>query len=1508
MDHRVASFRLDFPPELPISARVEDITLAIQQHSVLVLSGETGSGKTTQIPKMCLAAGRGTTGRIACTQPRRVAALSISRRVAEELGVPWGREVGCKVRFSDHTSPATVIKYLTDGMLLAELQGDPLLREYDTIIIDEAHERSLNIDFLLGHLRQLRFRRPELRTVITSATIDTQAFSKAFDDAPIIEVSGRLYPVEVIYAPLDEFGSDAAADDEPSTKAEALHYIDGAVAAVERILRESSSGDLLVFMPAERDIRETRDLIEGRQFAGTEVIPLFGRLSNAEQQRVFAPTQLRKIVIATNIAETSLTIPGIRFVVDTGLARISRYSPQARTRRLPIEPVAQSSADQRKGRCGRVAEGVCIRLYPEKDYLERPRFTQPEIQRANLADVILRMKVSGLGDIERFPFINAPPAKAIRAGYQLLEELGAIVFAEGDADSGVSDVAVSAAAVVAGGVDPGKILVSREERTGVGDPGYKADPGDNAGPGDRTDVDPVKGWQLTPIGRELARLPVDPTVGRMILQASTERCLREVLVIASGLSIQDPRERPLDKQALADAAHRRFANPDSDFLTLLNIWEAFHDEFEVMSQSRMREFCHNHFFSYIRMREWRDVHDQLLEVMEERDDFKITSVWDGLCGNTKLQTPKSKFQGANSKLQTPNPKQQGPNSKLQIPKAKLGMPDFKSQISNLKSQSLDFGTPAYRAIHRSILAGLLGNIAMWDEQNGQYKAAHDRKVTLFPGSALYVRPEAGNRKKSGSAGLAADSEPRAGRAIRWIMAAEIVETSRLYARTVARLDPAWALDLGAHLLKVSHTEPFWNPDAGRVLVKRRSRLYGLELESRAVGYGKINPVHATELFIREGLVNDTISWPFDFLAHNRTVRDKVEIVLTRTRSSGYLNLDEAIYRFYAARLLPTEDGGGAPSGRALPRNEGGAPSPLCQGFGGLANAELPAIASATAGGRALPQRDGGAFPMPAVASVPELIDLVRERRVTDPKFLFFEAEDLRGEEDAAHDAAAFPDALPIENRVLPLGYAYRPGQDEDGVTIRVSVRDAEMLTPASLDWAVPGHLEDKVLHLLKALPINQRRTLIPLAETARAATRAVAQRARLRDRQDSLAETLAGYLRDAHQLAVDLNVWTDKPLADHLRVRVQIVDERGQPLAASRDLDELHRLLGERQRQLSAEVAREDPPAWRCARARWEKESQTEWTFGEIPARVHVCDQAGVPVYAYPALVPVDAGVALRLFKAPEEAQVAMRRGLFQLFELQLRYELAWLQRDLRDLRGLGVLAAAWLPVEALQEQAYAMLRRWLCGRAVEPLAAAAFSRELEQARNDLRGVVPRAADLLREILNLRQELVNHPQEYPGMAGDLAALLPADFIAATPFLQLAHLSRYLKAMKLRADRWKENPTRDAERAKRLARYVKAVATLPVGSGDSDAADRYRWLVEEFRVSLFAQELGTAEPVSTVKLDRELEALRRPEAAGEPKPGALAKSADRPPPPAAVAAPAKSPLKSLGALDRLFPRV
>ena len=1358
-DRSPPAFRIDFPPELPISSRAAEIVDLIAAHQVIILAGETGSGKTTQIPKMCLAAGRGMRGVIACTQPRRVAALSVSRRVAEELNVPWGGPVGCKIRFDDRTTRDTVIKFMTDGMLLAEVQNDPMLRAYDTVILDEAHERSLNIDFLLGHLRNLRHQRPELKIIVTSATIDTEAFSKAFDDAPVVQVSGRTYPVEVIYAPLDSLGSDAAEGDERSSRSEALHYIDGAAEAVERIVRDSSSGDILVFLPAERDIRETTELLEGRRLPNTEIVPLFGRLSNSEQQRVFATSQRRKLILATNIAETSLTIPGIRYVVDTGLARISRYSPQARTRRLPIEAVAQSSADQRKGRAGRVSDGICIRLYSEADFNERPRFTQPEIQRANLADVILRMKAFGLGDIERFPFINMPAAKSIRAGYALLEEIGAL-------DSNASEAA----------------------------------------------------RQLTPLGRELARLPVDPTVGRMILQARTEKAVREVLVIASGLSIQDPRERPMEAREKADLAHRRFNHPDSDFLALLNIWDAYHDQLDRLSQAKLRRFCKDHFVSYTRMREWRDVHSQLLDVLEQRKDFQFTSVYDG------------------------------------IPPEKIN------------EDKTAFASPGYRAIHRSILAGLLGNIATRDDENGGYKATHDRRVGLFPGSVLFVREE----KKSRPAKGADPRNKKDSKSPRWIMSAEILETSRLFARTSARLDPLWALDIGAHVVKVAHSEPFWNQDAGRVMVKQRTRLYGLELESRAVSYGKVNPVHATEIFIREALVNDTVTWPLDFIAHNRGVREEVENLLTRTRDSGYLNLDEGIYRFYAARLIP-ESGAAAAESRC---------------------------------GTGVPK---SAAPFAGISSVAELVDLVRECKGAEPRFLMLAPDDLRDPEELQADTEAYPEAMPLQQAALPLNYAYKPGQADDGVTLDVPVRVATDLTPAALDWAVPGHLAAKVEHYLRSLPKELRRDFVPLGDAARQLAKTAAQHARLTAQRHTLPEALAILIGERLKLKINASVFAEeRPLPDHLRVRVRVVDDEGREICASRELPEIALAIAAHQREASASVSREDPDSWRRARAKHELGEQTEWKFGDIPERVHVCDQAGVAVYAFPGLKNgPGGGVALRLFKTPEEAAEATAPALERMMEWQLAHPLACLHKDLKQLRELGALLATLGTTETLREHAYESLRSWACSAArVKSLTATAFAEAVVKTKTDLLGLVPRLVDLVREILTLRQSLLVHAHPYRGQGPDLTALVPADFLRVTPYGQLAHFPRYLKAMKLRADRWKQNQVKDSERAKQLAPFL-GVAAL-------------RWQVEELRVSLFAQELGTAEPVSVQKLERVLAELKAAQPSklgattsaklGTASASALAAEPPKPreatPLPVTTTKP-KTPLKSFGSLDALF---
>ncbi len=1391
------SFRIEFPPELPISARADEIIGLLLKHQVIVLAGETGSGKTTQIPKMVLAAGGGTRGKIACTQPRRVAAASVSRRVAEELNVDWGKEVGCKIRFADQTSSQTVVKFMTDGMLLAELQGDPELREYDAIIVDEAHERSLNIDFILGHLRRLRVRRPDLKIVITSATIDTQAFSDAFDGAPIVEVSGRTYPVEVIYAPLEEMADPAGRAGSPLPAANARRgaesaphqnrndeftYIDGAVEAVERVLHESAGGDILVFLPTERDIREMRDLLEGRRARDVEVVPLFGRLTNAEQQRVFAPTQKRKIVVATNIAETSLTIPGIRFVIDTGLARISRYVPQSRTRRLPVEPVAQSSADQRKGRCGRVSNGVCIRLYSEQDFNERPRFAQPEIQRSNLADVILRMKAFGLGDIEEFPFLNAPPAKGIRAGYALLHELGAI------------------------------------DEAGV----------------------------LTELGRDLAHLPVDPTVGRMVLQARAEQCMREVLVIAAALSIQDPRERPLDAQQKADAAHRRFTHPDSDFLTLLSIWEAYHDDFETMTLGKLRKFCTAHYLSFMRMREWRDVHAQLIDTIEGGEGFDDTSVFDGA--------------GA-------DPRDAGRAARR------------KAAATPESVRDLALGTPGYRAIHRSILAGLLGNIATRLD-DGTYHAAHDRKVAVFPGSALFERPQ---REKVVAPRKEGPSKPKVAR---WLMASEIMETGRIYARTCARIDPHWALDLGAHLLRVSHSEPFWSIESGRVLVKERRRLYNLELETRSVGYGKIDPRHATEIFIREGLVGDTVTFPLDFIAHNRRVREKAESLLTRLRAAGYMNLDEAVYRFYARRLMPE------------------ASSQSAGGVGAVA----PNGPSADAA-RAV----GDNRPYLGISSVPELVDFVRHRQTTEPKFLFLDEDDLKPQVEETHDHGAFPEELPLENRALPLNYAYKPGQEDDGVTLRVNLDEAADLAPATLDWAVPGHLREKIELMLKALPKEQRRTLIPLAETAQKITDEI-QLIAARSPQPTLAQALAEVLTQRLGVRIDPRMWDGKVLPDHLRVRVEVLDKRGAVLGASRDLAELQAQLGTKQREVSQRAAKADNTAWRAARAKWETPPANEWKFGNLPASVVVSEQAGVPVLAYPGLQASDAGVAVRLFATAEEARAATRGGLRRLLETALRYELGWLEKDLRDLRAIGTLAVTLAPLEKLQADALDSIRRWVTdggrveGRAASPFAADArrgaesasyltqanFEHSVGDAKADLRGLVPKLVDWLRETLTLRLALQTHKTPYPGMENDLGALLPPDFLRRTPFARVKELPRYLKGMQARAERWKRDPAKDASRARELQPFVQAVQRL------GERAGEFRWLVEEFRVSLFAQELGTAEPVSAVRLEKALRDL----ASGTPV--SLEPTASAPKPKVAVPLPVKGKtvFKSLDALGNL----
>jgi ATP-dependent helicase HrpA len=1299
-----------YPSELPITARKDEIVAAIRSHQVIVIAGETGSGKTTQIPKMCLDAGLGIEAKIGCTQPRRVAALSISRRIAEELNVTWGREVGCKIRFDDRSSGQTYIKLMTDGILLAETQGDPDLAEYNAIILDEAHERSLNIDFLLGHLKGLLSRRKDLKLIVTSATIDTQAFSRHFDNAPIIEVSGRLYPVEVVYQPLDAKSEERGE----------VSYVDAAVQAAERILYETHSGDLLIFMPGERDIRETGDQLEGRFNGEAEIIPLFGRLSAGDQQRVFAPSSRRKVVIATNIAETSLTIPGIRYVIDAGLVRISRYNPRTRIKRLPIEPVSQSSANQRKGRAGRVQEGVCIRLYAEDDFEARPPFTQPEIQRANLAEVILRMKAFHLGDIETFPFVQPPAPAAIADGYALLQELGAL----------------------------------EEHRA------------------------------LTRLGEDLARLPIDPTLGRMLLQSQHEHATAELLIIAAGLSIQDPRERPLEQKDAAAAAHKQFSHPQSDFLSLLNIWKAVHDEWDrLRTQGQRRKFCKQRFLSYVRMREWQDVYAQLHDALEDLGTLKLNE-----------------------------------------------------------------SNAAYDAIHRSILAGLIGHVARFEERNN-YKAAGNRVVSVFPGSALYARGEP--QKRSAVAKAMADKPKSKSNQPPWIVAGEIVETSQLFARTLAGIDPQWIFQLAPHCCKVTHQNPHWSPSAGNVLVEEIVTLRGLEVQRRKVAYSNSNSRDATAIFIRSALVEENLvpshnreadeddadrdetrvltsarepkpELPpaYRFLAHNRSTRQKIENWRTRVRNHALADLDEALAAFYARHITN-------------------------------------------------------------VSSLHELNRLLRDPAM--PERLCISEAELAGGHLLGYDAEAFPDAVPVSGQSVALAYAYAPGEEHDGVTIELPFTIAQTASSALIEWAVPGLREEMISELLRALPKSIRRELMPFPPKVPEIV------VEFQPAGTSFLQDFAAFLYRRYGVVVKAADWPANALPAHLRPRIEIVDHERKRLGVGRDLAQLQQRL--KQTKLKP-AAPSDSADWIRAAERWERFGLADWTCGELPERITVSEGPGLPVYAWPAIEFAEGGVNVRLFRSRDLARAASLTGVQRLVELAVQKDLGWLEKDLRALNRFDALYSPLGDSAELGETSLEHLKRYILpAQPLPALTQAHFETAVAQARLRLPGLAPQFMDRLGLILQLRQQA----QERIGavavpplprsrtlssfsqlgspavvraanpLADELASLVSSRFLDRIAFDRLTHLPRYLKGLLLRAERAVFNPAKNRERLDRLAPYQDALKKLqaqPARSpGVQGQIEAFRWMIEEFKVSLFAQELGTAAPVSPKRLDQQLEIIR-----------------------------------------------
>jgi ATP-dependent helicase HrpA len=1236
---------ITYPPELPISERRDDIAAAIRDHQVVIVCGETGSGKTTQLPKICLELQRGVRGLIGHTQPRRIAARSVATRIAQELAVPLGTVVGFKVRFTDRSGPGTYVKLMTDGILLAETQRDRLLAAYDTIIVDEAHERSLNIDFLLGYLKQLLPRRPDLKVIITSATIDAERFARHFSEsgrlAPVLQVSGRTYPVEMRYRPL---AGDEGDDEEPLEEA--------IVAAAEDLWR-AAPGDILVFLPGEREIRETADLLRGglsrRPYANAvEILPLYARLSVAEQQRVFAPSGGRRIVLATNVAETSLTVPGIHYVIDSGLARVRRYSLRNKVTLLQIEKIAQAAAEQRAGRCGRIAAGICVRLYGEDDFAARPRFTDPEILRSSLASVILRMAALDLGEVAAFPFLEPPGTRAIADGYQLLHELSAV-------------------------------------------------------DGSR---------KLTALGRELAQLPVDPRIGRMILAGREHGCLAEALVIASALAVPDPRERPLEKQQAADQAHLRFRDERSDFLSLIALWQFFADALgEGLSHRRLVERCRAHFVSYLRLVEWRDLYRQLADQVRE-----------------------------------------------------LGW-----RFAETLPDSID--DARYATIHRALLAGLLSNIGSKAEdapvREQQYLGARGIRFFLHPGSGL------------------AKKGPK------WVLAAELTETTRLYARCAAKIEPEWVEAAAGNLVEKTHFDPRWDKERGEVVANERVTLFGLTLvPRRRVSYGAIAPAAAREIFIREALVAGDLETKARFFVHNRRLVAEVAELEHKARRQDVLVDEETIYAFYAERI----------------------PDAICT---------------------------TAAFER-----------WRRDAEAAEPRLLFLTREALMRHAAAAVTEEQFPEFIDMAGAKLALKYRFAPGQPFDGLTLTVPLALLNQLDQARLSWLVPGMIREKVTWYLKALPKAWRNRLSPLPEVVTAfLEEPPAANAAL---PDALRAFAAKRLGDP----LPPGAWDAEEPPPHLRVNVRVVDAAGQELATSRELTTLRTQLGE-----AAQLT------FAAAEPAFERRGIRSWDFGDLPEALTV-QREGRRLTGYPALVDERDGVALKLLDTRAAADTATRDAVIALMRLQLKDALRQWEKGAAGFVQAALVLKPALPTEnLLADVLAAVCDRAFLGDDPLPRSERAFADQVKRARARLPAVAEGAFRLLSaiaaEYLGLSQRIAALPKALRPFAADLAAqrdrLVAPGFFAATPWNQLVHIPRYLKALDRRVAKYSENPARDAKHAQALAalwgRYREREQAVRARGGKEPALDAFRWLIEELKVSLFAQELRTPTPVSYKRLEK-----------------------------------------------------
>jgi ATP-dependent helicase HrpA len=1206
--------RIRFDPALPINPRRDEIVAAVERHPVVIVCGETGSGKTTQLPKMLLEMGR---RRIGHTQPRRIAARSVAARIAEELGTEVGGVVGCKVRFHDQVGPRTAVKLMTDGILLAETQGDRELREYDSIILDEAHERSLNIDFLLGYMKRLVSLRPQLRVVVTSATIDAERFSRHFDGAPVIEVSGRLYPVEMRYRPVGGDAEDTTRDEEETALAD----------AVDELCREGP-GDVLVFLPGEREIRDAADSLRRRGLRNLEILPLYARLSTAEQDRVFKPAGARRVVLATNVAETSLTVPRIRYVVDTGFARVKRYSYRQKVEMLRVEPISQAAARQRAGRCGRVANGICIRLYSEEEYEKRPAFTEPELLRSSLASVILRAKSLGLGEVADFPFLDPPSPRAIADGYALLGELGAV-----NAENELSDV-----------------------------------------------------------GNELARLPLDPRIGRMLVAGREERCLAQMRVIAGALSVQDPRERPLDKAAIADERHARFADERSDFLGFLKLAQLF--------EGKMEKACRENFLSIPRMREWRDVTAQLARTLRELD-------W--------------------------------PDSSVN--------PDRPE---------------GYRAIHRALTAGLLGNVGTRDEAEGSYTGARGIKFWIHPGSWV---------KKPG----------------RWIAAAELVETTRLFARSVAAIEPRWLEDIGGHLIKREQYEPQWDARRGEVIALERGSLYGLPLYSnRRVSYGPLEPRAAHEIFIRAALVQGELETRAPFLAHNRRLVAEIERLEHKSRRPDILVDEQLIHAFYAERVPPH-------------------------------------IYSAAA------------FEQWRVGAEHD-----------DKRRLHLSREGLMRHEAAGITTENFPPQIELGPNRFALEYHFEPGSPRDGVTMTVPLALLNQVPLNRTEWLVPGLVKEKVRTLTKAIPQRLRHKLGGLDDFAAAFCGAVAPS------DTPLSSALARYARAEFNVEVPLDAFRPDAVPPHLRMNFRVIDDTGRQRAMERDLAAIKRSLGEEAKTVLQQEAPVD-----------EGTRYTGWTMGELPEIMEI-RRGGHTLVGYPALVDAGDAVTLQVFESPEKAREAHAGGVRRLLAIAFRDRVRDLERTLAKDAALAPLAA---------DVIRAAIDRVFLAESL-PMTPAEFARRVDQGRSRFtliaQEIARSAAQIQAERAALEKKLTAAEKAFAQPVADiraqLARLLGPGWLARTPWERLQHLPRYLKAAALRLEKLRADPQRDQRLAAELAAlelpFRRELGARSRNGAVSPELDQFGWLLEELRVSLFAQELRTPVAVSLKRLAKLWQSVRR----------------------------------------------